>query len=74
MSKKVICSWSGGKDSTLALYKALRGDKYDAICLLTTINKDLQCIAMHDIGETLLNQQADFLGTPLKDRYKRIDS
>ncbi len=66
MGEKVICSWSGGKDSTLALYKALKEDKYDVLCLLTTINKDLKRIAMHGIRETLLDQQADSLGIPLE--------
>ena len=60
----VIVSWSGGKDSCLALYEILKTD-YDVKGLLTTITKDYDRISMHGVRRDLLRLQATSLGLPL---------
>jgi uncharacterized protein (TIGR00290 family) len=67
MSDKVpvILSWSGGKDSALALHRLRRDTHYEVRGLLTSINRHYQRISMHGVRETLLNLQTDSLGLPL---------
>lgn len=65
MKKKAIFNWSGGKDSALALYKAMESDEYDIISLLTTISLDTQQSSMHLIPVSILEQQAESIGLPL---------
>ncbi len=60
----VFC-WSGGKDSSLALYRVLKEGKYDVKYLLTTLNEEFKRISMHGVREELLNKQADSIGMPL---------
>lgn len=59
-------NWSGGKDSSLCLYKALQSKKYDIKYLLTSVNKTHNRISMHGVRISLLKSQADSLGIPLK--------
>ena len=40
MAEKIIFSWSGGKDSALALYSILQNKDLKIVALLTTITKD----------------------------------
>jgi len=63
---KVIFSWSGGKDSALALYELQRTRKYEVSTLLTTITGEYDRISMHGVRSTLLEQQARSLGFPLE--------
>ena len=46
---KAVFNWSGGKDSSLALLKALRSGLYDITALLTTVNSAKERSSMHDI-------------------------
>ncbi len=62
----VIFNWSGGKDSSLALYKIMQEKKYEVKYLLTTLNAENQRISMHGVRKELLQQQADKIGIPLK--------
>lgn len=64
MKEKVIASWSGGKDSALALYEIR--DRYDVRALLTTVTEGYDRISMHGVRRTLLERQARALGCPLK--------
>ncbi|MDF3026297.1 MAG: binding protein [Fluviicola sp.] len=59
-------NWSGGKDSTLALYKILREKKFDIRYLLTTLNQEADRISMHGVRSELLLPQAESLGIPVK--------
>jgi len=68
MKEKIILSWSGGKDSTMALYELLRQGDYD-ITLLTTITDEYGRISMHGVREVLLEAQAEALGCPLEKVY-----
>lgn len=63
---KAYMNWSGGKDSSLCLYKILKEDKYQINYLLTSINKVHDRISMHGIRTELLRQQADSISIPLK--------
>lgn len=59
-------NWSGGKDSSLCLYKALQGKDYEIKYLLTSVNKIHDRISMHGVRTELLRLQADSIGIPLK--------
>lgn len=59
-------NWSGGKDSTLALYKVLREKQFDIRYLLTTLNEEADRISMHGVRSELLAAQAESLGIPAK--------
>ena len=45
--QKTIFSWSGGKDSALALNEIRKSADYEIVALLTTINEDYERISMH---------------------------
>lgn len=65
MKEKVLLSWSGGKDSALALYE-LQKKNYEIVALLTTITRDYGRISMHGVRTILLEMQAESLGLPLE--------
>jgi uncharacterized protein (TIGR00290 family) len=58
-------SWSGGKDSALALHHALRNPDYHVTQLLTSVNAHYQRVSMHGVRLELLEAQARRLGLPL---------
>ncbi|MBA3513500.1 MAG: diphthine--ammonia ligase [Pyrinomonadaceae bacterium] len=60
----VLISWSGGKDSCLALYEIQKAHIHVA-ALLTTVTRDYDRISMHGVRRELLEKQADKLGLPL---------
>lgn len=62
---KAIFCWSGGKDSSYALYKVLTEKLFDVKYLLTTINDKFKRISMHGVREELLEDQATSIGIPL---------
>jgi uncharacterized protein (TIGR00290 family) len=62
---EVIFSWSGGKDSALALYKVMRGHEYRVTSLLTTVTEGYDRISMHGVRAELLEAQARAIGLPL---------
>jgi uncharacterized protein (TIGR00290 family) len=57
-------SWSGGKDSALALW-ALRREQLEPEALITTITDAYDRISMHGVRRELLVRQAEALGLPL---------
>lgn len=59
-------NWSGGKDSTLALYHILKNKAFDIRYLLTTVNAEADRISMHGVRSELLLAQAAALGIPAK--------
>lgn len=65
MKQKVIISWSGGKDSALALYQAKKNKDHEIASLLTTVTKDYDRISMHGVRQSLLEKQSACLGLPL---------
>lgn len=63
--KRVLLSWSSGKDSAWALH-VLRRDVGIEVCgLLTTINSEFQRVAMHGTRRSVLEWQARAAGLPL---------
>jgi uncharacterized protein (TIGR00290 family) len=69
MREKVIVAWSGGKDSTLALYEILNSGRYEIRGLLTTVTKDYDRISIHGVRRVLLEQQANALGFSLEKTF-----
>ena len=65
MKTKVIFSWSGGKDSALALQRILNDDNYEIISLITTVTEGYNRISMHGITIDLLEEQVKSIGLPL---------
>jgi uncharacterized protein (TIGR00290 family) len=57
-------SWSGGKDSALALW-TLRGARLEPEALITTVTEGFERISMHGVHRELLVRQAEALGIPL---------
>ena len=64
--ENVLVSWSGGKDSALALYEILKTQNYQISALLTTVTEDYDRISMHGVRRILLEQQVAGLGFPLE--------
>jgi uncharacterized protein (TIGR00290 family) len=63
--KRVLLSWSSGKDSAWTL-SALRHDPTVEVCgLLTTLNTEFDRVAMHGVRRTVLEAQAVAAGLPL---------
>ena len=63
-AKSVLVSWSGGKDSCLALREIQRAPSMRVEALLTTVTREFERITMHGVRRTLLERQAASLGLP----------
>lgn len=61
---RAISSWSGGKDSCLACYKAMQ-QGYDIKLLLNFISRESKRGCFHGLEGRLLKFQADLIGIPL---------
>jgi len=66
LKEKVIVSWSGGKDSALALLEVIRTEEYEIAALLTTVTQEYDRVSMHGVRRVLLEQQAESIGVPLE--------
>ena len=64
-----IFCWSGGKDSSYALYKVLQEGLYEIKYLLSTFNGTYNRLSMHGVREALIQEQADRIGIPLLKVY-----
>jgi uncharacterized protein (TIGR00290 family) len=63
--KRVLLSWSSGKDSAWTLH-TLRSDPTIELCgLLTTVNTEFDRVAMHGVRRTVLEAQAGAAELPL---------
>jgi uncharacterized protein (TIGR00290 family) len=61
----VALSWSGGKDSALAL-RALRDERgEEPVALLTTVTEDYDRVSMHGVRTELVRAQAEAAGVQL---------
>jgi uncharacterized protein (TIGR00290 family) len=65
--KKVISSWSGGKESCLACYRAIKHG-YKVEYLLNFISKEYKRCCFHGIEARLINLQSKLIGIPLVQR------
>jgi uncharacterized protein (TIGR00290 family) len=61
----VLLSWSGGKDSSLALESLRRSTEWEPVGLLTTVTEGYERISMHGVRRALLELQAKAAGLPL---------
>jgi uncharacterized protein (TIGR00290 family) len=74
MTIPVVLSWSGGKDSAMALYELRRAQEYEIVALLTSVADEYRRISHHGVREALLEQQADAVGVPLDKVYLPVGS
>jgi uncharacterized protein (TIGR00290 family) len=65
----VLMSWSGGKDSCVALHELQRSGDYEVAGLMTTVTRDYDRISMHGVRRSLLARQAQSLGLPLHEVF-----
>src|SRR5579883_26313 len=61
----VVMSWSGGKDSALALHELMRDPRYEVVALMTSVSEEFRRISHHGVREELLEAQAAAIGLPL---------
>ena len=62
---RVLLSWSGGKDSALALDTLRRDPGFEVVGLLTSVTKGYDRISIHGVRRALLDAQAESIGLPL---------
>ena len=67
--EKVLFCWSGGKDSAMALYELQSSQEYKITSLLTMIVEGYDRVSLHGVQRTLIEQQAQSLGLPLKEVF-----
>ena len=61
--KKLLLSWSSGKDSAWTLHVLRQQDEYEIVGLLTTVNQAFNRVAMHSTRSELLQAQAEAAGS-----------
>jgi uncharacterized protein (TIGR00290 family) len=66
MKRNVLISWSGGKDSSLALYEIQKSRDYEITALITTVTSDYDRVSMHGLRTNLLDEQVNSLDIPLE--------
>ncbi|PKR76696.1 ATP-binding protein [Halalkalibacillus sediminis] len=64
--KRVMVSFSGGKDSMLALHRLSQEEEVVIDSLLTTVNEAYNRTSIHGVREEILDLQAESLGFPLR--------
>src|SRR5438132_428685 len=69
MRTPVVMSWSGGKDSVMALHELLGADDYEVIELMATVSEEYRRVSHHGVREELLDAQAAAIGIPLHKVY-----
>jgi uncharacterized protein (TIGR00290 family) len=60
---RVAASWSGGKDCSLACYRAI-SDGFEVSCLLNFISNEGRCMS-HGLNSGLIVAQSEAIGIPL---------
>ena len=63
--KRVLLSWSSGKDCAWALHILRQKSNVEVVGLLTTLNTEFDRVAMHGTRRTVLEAQAEAAGLPL---------
>jgi uncharacterized protein (TIGR00290 family) len=69
MKTPVVMSWSGGKDSAVALHELRKSGQYEVVALMTSISEEFHRISHHGVREELLEQQAEAIGIALEKIY-----
>ncbi len=63
--KRILLSWSSGKDSAWSLHVLRQRGEYEVAGLLTTFNEAADRVAMHAVRRELVELQAAAAGLPL---------
>lgn len=63
--KRMLLSWSSGKDSAWSLNLLRQKKEYEIVGLLTTFNRAADRVAMHGVRRVLVRAQAEAAGIPL---------
>ncbi len=63
--KRILLSWSSGKDSAWSLHVLRERAEYEVVGLLTTFNEEAGRVAMHAVRRDLVERQAAAAGLPL---------
>ena len=69
MRTAVVMSWSGGKDSAMALHELLRTADYEVVELMATVSEEYRRVSHHGVREALLDEQAAAIGIPLLTKF-----
>lgn len=67
--KRVLVSWSSGKDSAWALHLLRQDPSFDVAGLFTTVNQEFGRVSMHATPLDVLRLQAESMGLPLEMIY-----
>lgn len=59
-----LSSWSGGKDSCFACYKAIKAG-FEIICIVNFISKEYKRVSFHGTEAGLIKIQSELAGIPL---------
>lgn len=65
--RRVLLSWSSGKDAAWALHVLRAMPDVDVVGLLTTVNTEHDRVAMHAVRRTLLCMQAEAVGLGVRE-------
>src|SRR5262245_59262537 len=66
MSTPILFSWSGGKDSALALFALLQQpEEWEVVGLLTSVAGEYGRVSHHGVRAELLERQAEAIGLRL---------
>ena len=71
---KAFVSWSGGKETSLAFYRATRNKDVAVSRLLNMVSEDGKHCCSHGINSKLLQRQAEAIGVPLIQRRATWDT
>jgi uncharacterized protein (TIGR00290 family) len=63
--KRILLSWSSGKDSAWCLHVLRKNRAHEILGLLTTFNEAADRVAMHAVRRELVERQAAAAGLPL---------
>lgn len=63
--RRVLLSWSSGKDSAWALHLLRQMPNIEVVALITTFNRSADRVAMHAVRRALVEAQAERAGLPL---------
>ena len=61
-------SWSGGKESSQACYRAMQPGGIRIKCLLNMISEDAKRSHSHGLKASVLRAQSEAMGTPIMQR------
>lgn len=63
--KKILLSWSSGKDSVWTLHLLRERAVFQVAALVTTFNSEANRVAMHAVRRALVESQAERVNLPL---------